>query len=134
MFFGFTHCPDVCPTTMVELAEAMKLLGPRADDVQVYFISVDPERDTTELLAQYVPAFDPRFVGLTGKPEEIAAVAKDFRVFHQKSTPSASGTYSVDHTAGTYVFDQKGRLRLFARYGAGPQQMSEDIGRLLDGA
>lgn len=134
VFFGFTHCPDVCPTTMVELAEVMKLLGPKADRVQVFFVSVDPERDTRELLAQYVPAFDPRFVGLTGTPEEIAAMAKDFRVFYQKSAVTGSDNYSVDHTAGTYVFDPQGRLRLFARYGAGAQPMADDIGRLLDGA
>lgn len=131
MFFGFTHCPDVCPTTMVETAEAMKLLGPRADKVQVLFVTVDPERDTPEMLARYVPAFDSRFVGLWGEPEAIARVAKDFKVFYQKGQQSSSGSYSIDHTAGSYVFDQKGQLRLFTRYGVGAQALADDIGQLL---
>ena len=131
VFFGFTHCPDVCPTTMVEMAEAMKLLGSRADEVQVLFVTVDPERDTPELLAKYVPAFDPRFVGLWGEPEAIARTAKDFKVFFQKTKESASGSYSVDHTAGSYVFDRDGNVRLFTRHGGGPEPLAEDIGRLL---
>jgi protein SCO1/2 len=131
--FGFTHCPDVCPTTLVELSEAMKLLGARADQVQVLFVTVDPERDTPELLAKYVPAFDPRFVGLTGEPEAIARTAKEFKVFYQKTKPSATGSYSVDHTAGSYVFDRDGNARLFTRHGGGPEALAEDIGRLLGG-
>ena len=131
VFFGFTHCPDVCPTTLVEMAEAMKLLGPRADRVQVLFITVDPERDTPELLGKYVPAFDPRFVGLWGDPDTIARVAKDFKVFYQKTQPSSTGSYSIDHTAGSYVFDAEGRLRLFTRHGGGPKPLADDIGLLL---
>ncbi len=131
MFFGFTHCPDVCPTTLVETAEAMKLLGPRADKVQVLFVTVDPERDTPEMLAKYVPAFDSRFVGLWGDPETIARVAKDFKVFYQKGQQSSTGSYSIDHTAGSYIFDEEGRLRLFTRYGVGAQALADDIGQLL---
>ncbi|MCM5571704.1 SCO family protein [Burkholderiaceae bacterium FT117] len=132
MFFGFTHCPDVCPTTMVETAEAMKLLGPKAERVQVLFVTVDPERDTPEMLAKYVPAFHPRFVGLWGDPETIARTAKDFKVFYQKGQQSSSGSYSIDHTAGSYVFDTEGRLRLFTRYGVGAQALADDISQLLD--
>jgi protein SCO1/2 len=131
LFFGFTHCPDVCPTSLVELAEVMKLLGSRAERVQVLFITVDPERDTPELLAKYVPAFDSRFIGLWGDPATISAVARDFKVFYQKGPVSASGSYSVDHTAGSYVFDSQGRIRLFARHGKGPLALAEDIGTLL---
>lgn len=131
MFFGFTHCPDVCPTTMVETAEAMKLLGARAREVQVLFVTVDPERDTPEMLAGYVPAFHPDFVGLWGDPEAIARTAKDFKVFYQKTQQSSTGSYSIDHTAGSYVFDRKGRLRLFTRYGVGAQALADDIGLLL---
>jgi protein SCO1/2 len=133
VFFGFTHCPDVCPTTLVELAEAMKLLGDRADQVQVLFVTVDPERDTPELLAKYVPAFDPRFVGLWGEPEAIERTAKDFKVFYQKTKETSPGAYSVDHTAGSYIFDGEGKVRLFARHGTGPEPLAEDIGRLLEG-
>ena len=133
VFFGFTHCPDVCPTTMIELAEVMKKLGPRADDVQVLFITVDPERDTPELLRQYVPAFDPRFVGLSGDPDAIARTARDFKVFYQKSRISSSGSYSMDHTAGSYVFDRQGNVRLFVRHGGDVEGLAEDIGRLLKG-
>jgi protein SCO1 len=131
LFFGFTHCPDICPTSLVELAEVMKLLGSRADRVQVLFITVDPERDTPELLAKYVPAFDKRFIGLWGDPAATAKVARDFKVFYQKGPVSASGSYSVDHTAGSYVFDPQGRIRLFARHGKGPADLAEDIGTLL---
>jgi protein SCO1/2 len=131
VFFGFTQCPDVCPTTLVELSEVMKLLGDRADEVQVLFVTVDPERDTPELLAKYVPAFDPRFVGLWGDSEAIARTAKDFKVFYQKSKETSPGSYSVDHTAGTYIFDPDGRVRLFAKHGVGPQPLAEDIARLL---
>lgn len=129
LFFGFTQCPDVCPTTLVELSQVMKQLGADADRVQVLFVTVDPERDTPELLAQYVPAFDPRFLGLTGSPEDIASVAREFRAFYQK-VPTAS-TYTVDHFAGKYVFDTNGRLRLFMRYGATTDAITHDLRLLL---
>lgn len=134
VFFGYTQCPDVCPTTLAEMAEVMKLLGDKADRVQVLFISLDPERDTPALLAQYVPAFDPRFLGLSGSLEATAQVAKDFRVFYQKVPGSTPGSYTVDHTAGSYVYDAQGRLRLFVKHGQGAQPLAQDIGRLIDGA
>jgi protein SCO1/2 len=115
MFFGYTQCPDVCPTTMAEMTEVLKQLGPQADQVQVLFVTVDPERDTQQLLAQYVPAFDKRFIGLYGTPEQTAAVAKEFKVMYNKVP--AAGSYTVDHTAASYVFDKDGKLRLLLRNG-----------------
>lgn len=134
IFFGFTQCPDVCPTTMSEMAEVMRQLGSRADQVQVLFVTIDPDRDTAALLAQYVPAFDKRFLGLLGDAQATAKVAKEFKVFYQKVPGSTPGTYSMDHTAGSYVFDPKGRLRLFVKHGQGPAPLVTDLGRLLDGA
>lgn len=132
MFFGFTHCPDVCPTALSDQARAMKDLGALADRVQVLFVTVDPERDTATLLKQYVPAFDTRFLGLTGKPEDIARVAKDFKVvYEKKTTGSKPDEYSIDHTAGTYVFDTQGRLRLFVAHGQGPELLVHDLKLLL---
>jgi len=131
IFFGFTHCPDVCPTTMLEAAEAMKLLGAKAERVQVLFVTLDPERDTPEMLAHYVPAFHPSFVGLWGDPETLARTAKDFRVFYQKTALSSSGSYSIDHTAGSFIFDPEGRLRLFTRYGVGAEALAHDLALLL---
>lgn len=133
VFFGYTQCPDVCPTTMAEMSEVMKTLGPDADRVQVLFITVDPERDTPELLAQYVPSFDKRFLGLTGTPAEIDKVAKEFRVFYQKVPGKQPGSYTMDHTAGSYVFDANGRIRLFVRHGQGPEALAKDLKVLLNG-
>lgn len=134
VFFGFTHCPDVCPSTMVDAAEAVKLLGPRGDRLQVLFITVDPERDTPENLARYVPAFHPSFVGLWGDAETTARTAKEFKVFYQKSQQSSSGSYSIDHSAGSYIFDTQGRVRLFTRHGVGAESLAHDISLLLDEA
>jgi protein SCO1/2 len=131
LFFGFTHCPDVCPTTMAEMSAVMKELGPDADKVQVLFATLDPERDTKELLAQYVPGFDPRFVGLYGTPEQTAATAKEFKVFYQKVAGKAEGSYTIDHTAGSYVFDKNGKIRLFLRHGGGPAPIVHDLKLLL---
>lgn len=131
VFFGFTSCPDVCPTTLAEMAGVMKALGPQADDVQVLMVTVDPERDTQELLAQYVPAFDKRFIGLRGTPEQTAAVAKEFKVFYAKVPGKEPGSYSIDHTAASYVFDRNGKVRLFVRYGQGVEPLVHDIGQLL---
>lgn len=131
VFFGYTQCPDVCPTTMSELAEAMRLLGADADRVQVLFVTVDPERDTPELLASYVPAFDPRFLGLYGDLEATERTAKAFRVFYQKVPGKTPGSYSVDHTAGCFVYDARGRLRLFTRHGVGPEPLAHDLRILL---
>ncbi len=117
VFFGYTRCPDVCPTTLAELRAVKEQLGEDGKKLQVLFVTVDPERDTPKLLANYVPAFDPSFLGLYGDPAATAKVAKDFKVFYQKVPGKTPESYTVDHTAGSYVFDAQGRLRLFARYG-----------------
>ncbi|CAN7297209.1 SCO family protein [Duganella sp. LjRoot269] len=131
MFFGYTQCPDVCPTTMAEMSAVMKELGPQAEQVQVLFVTVDPERDTRELLAQYVPAFDKRFLGLYGTPEQTAAVGKDFKVFYAKVEGKTPGSYSMDHTAASYVFDKQGKIRLLVRSGQGPAPLVHDVKQLL---
>jgi protein SCO1/2 len=131
VFFGYTQCPDVCPTTMAEMASVMQKLGPLADQVQVLFITLDPERDTQELLANYVPAFDKRFIGLRGTPEQTAKTAKEFKVFYSKVPGTDPGSYTIDHTAGSYVFDRDGRLRLFIRHGQGPDPIVHDLRQLL---
>jgi len=131
LFFGYTQCPDVCPTTLSELAEAMKRLGPDADRVQVLFVTIDPERDTQELLSKYVPAFDPRFVGLYGDADATARTAKEFKVLYQKQPGQAPGTYTMDHSAGTFIFDPNGKLRVYVGYGQGPDVFVHDIKELL---
>jgi protein SCO1 len=131
VFFGYTQCPDVCPTTLAALAEAMKALGPDADRVQVLFVTVDPERDTPALLAQYVPAFDPRFLGLYGDAEATARTAREFKIIYQKVPGSSAGTYTMDHSAGTYVFDPQGRLRLYVANGQGADVFAHDLRELL---
>jgi len=131
IFFGYTQCPDVCPTTMLEMANVMKQLGNLADQVQVLFITLDPERDSTQRLSQYVPSFDKRFIGLSGTKESIDEVAKEFKVFHQKVPAQTAGNYSIDHTAGMYVFDTQGRLRLFVNPTVGSAALIHDIKLLL---
>jgi protein SCO1/2 len=131
VFFGYTQCPDVCPTTMAEMASVMQKLGPLADQVQVLFITLDPERDTQQLLASYVPAFDKRFIGLRGTLEQTAKTAKEFKVFYAKVPGTDPGSYTIDHTAGSYVFDRDGRLRLFIRHGQGPDPIVHDLRQLL---
>ena len=130
VFFGFTHCPDVCPATMSELAMVMKELGKDAERLQVLFITVDPERDTPALLSQYVPAFHPSFLGLYGDAEATANVAKEFKAIFQKQ-PLPGGGYSMDHSAGTFIFDPAGRLRLFGQHGRGAPALLHDIRLLL---
>ena len=132
--FGYTQCPDVCPATLATLAEAMKQLGSDADRVQVLFITVDPERDTPQLLAQYVPAFDSRFLGLYGDADATARTAKEFKVIYQKVPGPTPGSYTMDHSAGSYVFDPKGRLRLFVSNGQGADVFVHDLRELLNGA
>jgi protein SCO1/2 len=132
VFFGFTHCPDVCPTTLADLAGAMKELGEQAAEVQVLFVTLDPERDTPAVLRQYVPAFHPAFLGLHGDADAIARTAVEFKVFYQKQ-PAAAGGYSLDHTAGTYLFDREGRLRVFAQQGQEATALLHDIRLLLRG-
>ena len=131
VFFGFTHCPDACPTTMAELANVAKELGPDASRFQVLFVTVDPERDKPEVLKQYVPAFNPSFLALYGTPEETARTAKEFKVYFAKSQ-QPGGNYTVDHSAGTFVFDKQGRLRLFGQYGAGAKAILHDVKILLN--
>jgi len=132
VFFGFTQCPDVCPTTLTEMDEALKLLGPKADKVQVIFITVDPERDTAGVLAQYVPAFNPRFVGLRPADEAgLEKLAKDFRIYYKKVPGSKPGSYTMDHSAGSYVFDQNGQLRLYIKHAQGPEVLAHDLKNIL---
>jgi protein SCO1/2 len=133
VFFGYTQCPDVCPTTLANMAEVLRLLGPDAAKVQVLFITVDPERDTPQLLAQYVPAFNPTFLGLYGDLPTTEAVARNFKVFYQKQGDVAGGNYTIDHSAGTYVFDPAGRLRLYVKNGENSKDVAADIAVLLAG-
>lgn len=130
VFFGFTHCPDVCPTTLGEMALVMKELGGDAGRVQVLFVTVDPGRDTPAVLKQYVPAFHPSFLGMTGSAEDIARTAKEFKIFFQRQN-LPGGAYTMDHSAGTYILDGQGRLRLYAQYGAGAPALLHDIRLLL---
>jgi protein SCO1/2 len=130
IFFGFAHCPEVCPTALGELAGVVNELGKDADRMQVLLITVDPERDTPAVLSQYVAAFHPGFLGLYGDADATLRTAKEFKVFYQKQ-PLPGGSYSVDHSAGTYIYDTAGRLRLFAGYGQGAPKMLHDIRLLL---
>ena len=134
LFFGYTQCPDVCPTTLSTLAQAMKLLGADADRVQVLFVTIDPARDTPALLAQYVPAFDPRFLGLWGHAEATGRTAKEFKIVYEKVPGATPGSYTMDHSAGSYVFDPQGRLRLYVAYGQGAEVYAHDLRILLRGS
>ena len=131
VFFGFTQCPDVCPTTLSDLALARQKLGPAGQDLQVIFITVDPERDTQAVLAQYVPGFDPSFVGLYGSAAEIERTAREFKVFYQKVPGKTATSYTIDHSAGSYVFDRDGRVRLFVKHAQGVDALVGDLKRLL---
>jgi len=131
VFFGFTQCPDVCPTTLLELSEVKKALGPDGDKLQGIFVTVDPERDTPEVLKSYVDNFGAGFVALRGTLDETRATAKHFKVFYNKVPGRSEGSYSIDHTAGSYVFDTQGRVRVFTRYGTGTEALVHDIRRLL---
>lgn len=131
VFFGYTQCPDVCPATMAELAEVKRALGADGARVQGIFVTVDPARDSAELLKAYTANFGPDIVGLRGTPEQTAAMAKEFKVFYNKVPGKTDTSYTVDHTAGSYVFDAKGRVRLFTRYGAGAQALADDLKILL---
>lgn len=133
IFFGYTQCPDVCPTTMSEMAEVMKQLGADADKFQVLFVTLDPERDTPQLLASYVPQFNPTFLGLYGDAAATQKVAKDFRIVYEKRAGTTPTSYTLDHTSGMYIFDNKGRLRLFQRYGQKPDAVAADVRELLAG-
>lgn len=131
LFFGYTHCPDVCPTTLSDLAAAIKLLGPDGNKVQVLFVTVDPERDTPSLLKQYVPSFNPTFLGLHPTPEQLKLLATEYKVVYQKNPGQQKGNYLMDHSAGTYVYDTQGRIRLLLPYGSRATQIAEDLKVLL---
>ncbi len=131
VFFGYTQCPDVCPTSMTELAEVKRLLGAQGDKLQGVFVTVDPARDTPEMLKAYMANFDPSFIAFIPSPEQLAVVAKDFKVYYKKVDGKTPTSYTMDHSAGSYVFDTQGNLRLFSRYGSGPQALAEDIRTLL---
>jgi protein SCO1/2 len=131
VFFGFTQCPDVCPTTLLEIAEVKKALGAGGERVQGVFVTVDPERDTPEVLKAYVENFGAGFVALRGTMEETAAVAKAFKVYYAKVPGQSPGSYTMDHTAGAYVFDANGKVRLFTRYGTGAEALKHDLQILL---
>jgi len=132
MFFGYTQCPDICPTTLTEMQQVMTILGPQSDKVQVLFVTIDPARDTAAILKQYVPAFDPRFLGL--RPADDAAlekVAKDFKIYYKKVPGTSPGSYTMDHTAGSYAFDPEGHLRLYIKHAQGPETLAQDLKELL---
>ena len=132
MFFGYTQCPDVCPTTLTEMQEVMSLMGPQADKVQVLFVTIDPERDSPAILKQYVPAFDARFLGL--RPADQVAlekVTKDFKIYYKKVPGSGPGSYTMDHTAGSYAFDPDGHLRLYIKHAQGSETLAYDLKELL---
>jgi protein SCO1/2 len=131
VFFGYTQCPDVCPTTLAEIAQAKQILGGDGAKVQGVFITVDPERDTPQVLKGYVANFGPDFVALRPSPDQLAGVAKDFKVYFKKVEGKAPGSYTMDHTAASFVYDAQGRLRLYTRYGIGPQALAGDLKQLL---
>lgn len=131
MFFGYTHCPDVCPTTMHDLKLAMKLLGDQSDQVQVLFVTVDPERDTQEVLAQFVPSFDTRFIGLRGSLQETSHALSRYKVYFAKVEGKGKNDYTIDHSAGVYVFDKDGAVRLYVDYGEKPADIANDIKQIL---
>ncbi len=131
VFFGYTQCPDVCPTTMAEVAEVKRSLGAEGDKVQGIFVTIDPERDTGQLLKAYMASFDPSFVALRGSAEQTQAAAKEFKVFYAKVPGKTPETYTMDHTAASFIFDTEGRVRVYARYGSGAQALADDIKLLL---
>ena len=133
MFFGYTQCPDVCPTTMADLAGVKKTLGKDGDKLQVLFVTVDPERDTAQVLKAYMANFDPTFLALRPTPDQLAQVAKDYKVYYKKVDGKTPTSYTVDHTAGSYVYDPKGNVRLYYRYGSSKQALVSDIELLLNG-
>lgn len=131
VFFGYTHCPDVCPTGLAQLGEAVKRLGPDAERVQVLFVTVDPKRDTAEVLSHYAPAFHPSFLGLRADDATTARTAKAFKVYYRAHEPDANGAYAVDHSASIFVFDPQGRLRLLTKAELGPEALAKDFRTLL---
>jgi len=131
VFFGFTQCPDVCPTSLSELAEVKRMLGPDGDRLQGLFISVDPERDTPEIMKQYMASFDPSFLALYAAPDALPDLAKSYKVYYKKVDGPTPTSYTMDHSAGSYVYDPQGRIRLYHRYGSGPAALAGDVKKLL---
>lgn len=131
MFFGYTHCPDVCPTTLSDFAMALKSMGADANKVQVIFVTIDPERDTPDILKKYVPAFNPAFLGMLTDSAHLAELAKEYKVVYEKTSGRKQGDYLIDHSAGTYIYDQEGRLRLLMPYGSGAEVIATDLKALL---
>ncbi|MDY6827931.1 MAG: SCO family protein [Pseudomonadota bacterium] len=131
MFFGFTHCPDICPITLGVLAKALDQLGPEAEAVDVLFVGVDPERDQPEVLAEYTDAFGPRFVGLSGTQEQLKALAKRYRVSFSYEDRDATGAYGVNHSSAVYAFDETGKVRLLIDADTGPEAIAADLRRLI---
>jgi protein SCO1 len=132
LFFGYTHCPDICPTTLSDMAQALKLMPPEAaSQVQVLFVTVDPKRDTPEVLRQYVPYFHPDFLGLHGSNEQVAQAAKEFKIVYRKHLEPGASDYLIDHSAGTYVLDPRGRLRLYLPFAMAPADVAHDLSILL---
>lgn len=131
VFFGYTQCPDVCPTSMTELAEIKRLLASDGDKLQGVFVTVDPARDTTELLKAYMTNFDPSFMAFTPTTEQLAVVAKDYKIYYKRVEGKTPTSYSMDHSAGSYVYDTRGQLRLYSRYGMGAKPLAQDIQTLL---
>ncbi|HEY3326434.1 MAG TPA: SCO family protein [Novimethylophilus sp.] len=132
LFFGYTHCPDVCPTTMADLAKATRLLGARSKSVRVLFVTLDPARDTAEVLRHYVPSFDPGFIGLRGDEAGTKKVAQDFKIFYSRQESASKAGYSLDHSGGVYIFDKKGNLRVYLNFGQKPLDIAHDFKLLLD--
>ena len=131
VFFGYIHCPDVCPTTLSDFAAALQQLGPQAEQVQVIFVTLDPERDTPDLLKQFVPAFNPGFLGMVTDAETLRQLAKEYKVVYQKTSVKATDDYLIDHSAGTYIYDPQGNLRLLMPYGSSPDVIAQDLKTLL---
>ena len=131
LFFGYTHCPDVCPTTMNDLKNTMKLLGSKADEVQVLFITLDPERDTQAVLAQFIPSFDSRFLGLRGNATQTAEAITNFKIYAKKVESAGKSDYTLDHSAGMYVYDKSGKIRIYINYGQKPVEIASDIRQIL---
>lgn len=134
VFFGYIHCPDVCPTTLSDFAAALRQLGPQAERVQVVFVTLDPQRDTPDLLKQFVPAFNPGFLGMYADADGLRQLAHEYKVVYQKTSVKGADDYLIDHSAGTYIYDPQGRLRLLMPYGSSPDTIAHDLNVLLSEA
>lgn len=131
LFFGYTHCPDVCPTTMFDLNLALKKIGSKANQIQVLFVTLDPVRDTQQVLAKFVPSFNKSFIGLRGDEQQTAETAKNFKIFYSKQVEAGKSDYVIDHSAGLYVFDKQGKIKLYINYGQKPDEIAHDLKGLL---